>query len=142
METLVVKIARSKKDLQEVMRIRITVFVNEQKVPKHLEMDGLDGAAKHVIAIYGNTPVGCARIRFTRKKAKLERLAILKKFRGKGFGKLIMFYMVDYCKRQKSSEIIIHAQYYLKEFYENLDFKIRGQAFMEAGIKHIEMYKI
>ncbi len=64
----------------------------------------------------------------------------LKNYRGKGFGKLIMQYLIRYCKRKKSKEIVMHAQYYLKGYYYKFGFKIRGKVFMDAGIKHIEMY--
>jgi len=34
----------------------------------------------------------------------------------------------------------MNSQYYLKNYYKKFGFKTRGKTFMEAGIKHIEMY--
>src|SRR3989344_6333288 len=100
MKRLIVRIIKNKKELSHVMAIRKIVFIQEQKVKNSLERDGLDKGAKHVIAIYKNTPIGCARIRFVGKKAKLERIAILKKYRGKGFGKNIVEYLIKYSKNK------------------------------------------
>ncbi len=140
MKDLEVRLIKNKKEMQAVLKVREIVFIKEQKVPRHLDLDGLDKEARHVLVSYKNRPVGCARIRFIGKKAKLERLALLKRYRGMGFGKAITEYLISYCKKKKVKEIILHSQYYLKDFYGKLGFKPRGKTFMEAGIKHIEMY--
>lgn len=137
---LKIRLIKNKKERNKVFKIRYLVFVKGQNVPIELEMDKYDKTAKHIIAFYGKNVVGCGRIRFKGKKAKLERIAILKKYRGKGFGKEIVRYMIKYCKRRKVKEIMMYAQHYLKKFYGNLGFKVRGKIFTEAGIKHIEMY--
>ena len=53
---------------------------------------------------------------------------------------LIDSHSVLYCKQRNAKEIVIHAQFHLKSFYERFGFKTRGEIFIEAGIKHIEMY--
>ncbi|MCD6318277.1 GNAT family N-acetyltransferase [Candidatus Aerophobetes bacterium] len=102
-------------------------------------MDGLENEAKHVIVKYRGKTIGCARVRFLENKAKLERIALLEDYRGKGFGREIMNYLIRYCKRKKVEEIFLHSQSYVKKFYEKCGFKPRGKPFLEAGIKHIEM---
>ncbi len=138
--TLKIRLANNKKEVDYVMKIREIVFIKGQKVPKKRELDGFDENAKHVIVIYKKTPIGCARIRFLHNKAKLERIALLKQYRGRGFGKNIIKYLVSYCKRKNPKEIVMHAQYYLKDFYNKCGFEERGSIFMDAGIRHIEMY--
>ena len=123
-----------------MFKIRENVVIKVQNVPEKREKDELDKTAKHVIVIYKNKQIGCARIRFINKKAKLERIALLKKFRSKGFGKAIMDYLINYCKKKKVKEINLHSQYYIKDFYKSCGFKQRGKIFMDAGIKHIDMY--
>ena len=103
--------------------------------------DSFDKIAKHAIVFSNKKTIGCARLRFVGKKAKLERIAVLKKYRNKGIGKLIMDYLIGYCKNKKTGEIIVHSQYYAKEFYTKFGFKRRGKIFMDAGIKHVEMIK-
>ena len=137
---LKIELVKNKKDLEHVFKIRETVFIKEQKVPKDIERDDFDSIAKHFVVFYRNKPIGCARISFINKKVKLERIALLKKYRGKGFGKIITEYLIEYCKKKNVKEIFMHSQYYLKDFYNKCGFKIRGKTFMEADIKHIEMY--
>lgn len=141
-----IRLTKSKKEFEEVLKIRKIVFVKGQKVPVDIEIDGLDDKSKHVIVKYEDKTIGTARIRFFDNKSKIERLAILKKYRGKGLGerekKKTFQYVINYCKRKKKkiNEIVIHAQYYLKNFYLKFGFKARGKKFKEAGIDHIEMY--
>jgi len=142
MQDLKIRLVKNKKELEKVFKIRIIVFVDEQKVPPELELDEFDtlSKAKHVIMLYKGKPIGAARIRFPKNNAKLERLALLKEYRGKGFGKAIIEYMVEYCQKKKPKEIVLHGQCYAENFYRKCGFIPRGKIFMDAGIKHIEMY--
>ena len=51
-----------------------------------------------------------------------------------------MGYLINYCKKKKVNEIVLHSQCYIEDFYKKCGFKTRGKTFMDAGIKHIEMY--
>src|SRR3989338_1137517 len=135
------RLTRNRKELKDVFKIRDAVFGKEQKVPRNIDYDELDKCSKHVILLYKNKPIGCARVRLIKNKAKLERIAVIKKYRGRGFGKIIMKYLIWYCKNRKVKEIYFHSQYYIKDFYRRFGFKTRGKPFMEAGIMHIEMYQ-
>lgn len=134
-----IRAVENKKELKQVFKIRETVFVKEQNVSFGMEKDEFDSTAKHFLFFYKNKPMGCARIRFIGKKAKLERIAILKKYRGNGLGKLLIHHLIRHCKNKGISEIFMNSQYYLKKYYTNLGFKPTGKSFMEAGIKHIKM---
>ncbi len=140
MKDLKIRLIKNKKEFGQVFRIREIVFVKGQNVPKERERDGLDSSSRHVIVFYNGKVIGCARIRLIGNKAKLERIALLKEYRGKGFGKIIMDYLVKYCKRKKVKEIVLHSQCYIKDFYNRCGFKERGKVFYDANIKHIEMY--
>jgi predicted GNAT family N-acyltransferase len=104
-----------------------------------MEIDGQDNLSRHVIVLYQTKPIGCARIRFLDGKAKLERIAILGKYQGKGIGRELMNYLVKYCRRKNVNKIVIYSQYHAMEFYEKCGFKAKGEKFMDAGIEHIEM---
>ena len=138
---LKIRLIKNKKELDAVFKIRKIVCIKEQKVKKDIERDEFDKTAKHFIVFYKNKPIGGARLRFINNKVKLERIAVLKTHRGKGFGKDMTNYLIRYCKNKKVKEIFMHSQYHLKDFYKKLGFKPRGKTFMEAGIKHIEMHK-
>ena len=74
-----IRLVKNKKELKQVYKIREIVFIKEQKVAENIEKDKFDRTAKHFILLYKNKPVGCARIRFIDRKAKLERIAVLKR---------------------------------------------------------------
>ena len=139
MNTIKIALAQNKKDLESVFNIRKIVFIKEQKVLPEIERDEFDRISKHFLLFYKNHPAGCARIRFIGGKAKLERIAVLKKYRGEGFGKIIVAYLVKYCKKRKMKLIFMNAQYYLRDYYAKLGFAPTGKVFSEAGIKHIKM---
>ncbi len=139
MTTVTIKVASTDTEFQQVMAIRTTVFVEEQHVPYDIEVDGVDDAAEHLIAYVGNRPVGCARIRNFDGDAKLERLAVLKEYRGQTIGQQLTHFAIQYCKTKSISNIHLHAQLSVAEFYEQLGFKRYGKEFDEAGIGHIAM---
>jgi len=139
MRHLEIRLIKNQHELEQVFEIRKQAFVQEQDVPLELELDGLDDDADHVIVYYNEKPIGCARIRIN-EYAKLERVAILKQYRNRGFGTQLMHYLIDYCKSKNITEIRLHSQTYVSDFYEKIGFITRGKPFFEAGIEHAEMY--
>lgn len=137
-----VKLAKLPNDFPAISAIRSTVFQREQGVDADLEFDGKDEEAFHFLAYVNDRPVGTARIRFLdASTAKLERLAVLAESRKQGIGKQIMQAAIAFLGEKNVSEIRIHAQEPVKEFYEQLGFVAEGDRFDEAGIPHIKMRK-
>lgn len=134
------KLVKSKEELEEAINIRKIVFIKEQKVPLDIEIDGLDSESEHFLAYLDDKPIGCGRVRTNNNYAKLERIAILKEFRGKGFGKELTNFLIDYCKKKNVKRIILHSQSHVVDFYKKFGFKIAGRPFFEANIEHLEMY--
>jgi predicted GNAT family N-acyltransferase len=48
---------------------------------------------------------------------------------------------LQYLAQQQALEVLLHAQAYLQDFYENLGFEPIGPVFEEAGIPHVKMKK-
>jgi cystathionine beta-lyase len=142
MKNLDIHVVHTTTEQDHSSTIRRTVFVTEQHVPEDLEFDGLDNDAIHFIIYYNNTPIGCARLRIYEDTAKLERIAILKKYRGNGYGTRLTEYLIEYCKNKNLYGIFLHSQTYVSNFYENLGFKPKGNTFYEAGLEHIAMERI
>jgi len=134
-----VRLARNKDEIRQVFEIRDKVFGEEQGISRELDYDGNDKLAEQVIAYGESTPIGCARIRIIDGKGKLERIAVLKEFRGNGFGGKIVNYLVKYCKRKKLTEIYFDAQAYLENFYKEFGFEVTGKPFEEVGRPHVKM---
>ncbi|MEK6958812.1 MAG: GNAT family N-acetyltransferase [archaeon] len=121
--------------------IRQIVFIEEQKVPKELERDGKDDAAIHFLALEGDVPAGTVRLTLIGRNGKLQRLAVLKEFRGKGIAKQIVKALEKEALAQGLEKITMHSQSHAKGFYEKLGYEVSGKEFMEAGIPHVPMEK-
>ncbi len=140
MDKLKIRKVKNKSELNKTFEIRTTVFIEEQNVLPELELDGLDSEAEHFIVYLNHKPIGCARIRKNKDFVKLERIAIIKEYRCRGFGKKLTNFLVDYCKQNNYNKIKLHSQIYISDFYKKLGFKLVGKKFFEAGIEHIEMW--
>ncbi len=138
MNTLDIHPVKNEKELQLVHHIRTEVFVHEQDVSPQEEFDGWDDTATHFITYYQKKPVGCARIRFN-DCVKLERIAIRKPYRRRGFGMHLTQFLIQYAHSYSPSRICIHAQLQVRSFYKKCGFQEEGEVFLEAGIKHIVM---
>ena len=132
-------------DMMHVLDIRNRVFVYEQNVDYNIEVvPEEEKEAKHFLIYYKENPVGTIRYRQTgAREFKLERFAILKEYRGKGYGKEAFNYLVNrLAESYNPCTIFFNAQYQLLKYYQDLGFVEEGETFMEANIKHIKMVKI
>ncbi len=124
--------------------IRDKVFIKEQNVPKDEELDGLDPACIHFLGLYENNPVVTARVRYIDKDSwKVERVAVIKEERGKGFGKEVMGNIENEAKKKNVSKLLLNSQKNAIDFYKSLGYESLSEDFFyEAGIPHIKMQKI
>ncbi|SFS06971.1 Predicted N-acyltransferase, GNAT family [Halomicrobium zhouii] len=124
----------------EAHAIRRTVFVEEQGVSEPVEFDDRDGAARHFVARVGSDAAGTARVRLVdADTAKVERVAVLPEFRGRGVGDAVMRAAHEYARNENRSRALLHAQTRVAEFYESLGYESLGPVDDETGIPHVEM---
>lgn len=130
-------------DFIKCLLIRRKVFIEEQSIDESIEADEHDAHAYHYMLLLNTsnekqTPIGTARWRITDKGVKLERFAVLKEYRNKGFGKIILdTILTDVIPLNKP--IYLHAQDSAVNFYLKNGFKIEGKDFIEADLKHYKM---
>ena len=132
-----VKIVKSTSEKELVLTIRKDVFIRGLNIPEHLEIDENEDVATYVLAYIKNNPVGTARWRKTEKGIKLERFAVLDKYRSNGIGAKITKFILNNLK--ETQPIYLFAQESAIKFYEKLGFKSIGNLFEEVGIKHQKM---
>jgi predicted GNAT family N-acyltransferase len=143
MTNLIIRSAQIPQELPQVYKIRYLVFQIEQGVDPTLEFDGEDECAHHLIAFLDKKAVGTARIRFLEDQtAKVERVAVLSEVRGQGIGQKLMIYIETLLLERQVTEVYMHAQEPVREFYEKLGFVPEGKQFEEAGIPHVTMRKL
>jgi hypothetical protein len=68
-------------DLLKVISIRAATYIAEHNCPHAEEFDDNDLTATHLLGYVGSEPAGCLRIRYFAEFAKLERLAVMERFR-------------------------------------------------------------
>jgi len=125
-------------NIKEICAIRYNVFIEEQKVPEELEIDGLDDKAKHVLAFVDSVQIGTGRIL---SDGHIGRVAVLKDYRGLGIGKLIMKDLIKWAQNMNLEKVWLSSQWHAHSFYLDLGFVCVGEIYIEAGIDHIKMYR-
>ena len=129
-------------DMKKAFFIREEVFMKEQRVSREDEYDGLDEESFHFLAIYDTVDCGTARWRVSENKIKLERFAVLPKYRNKGVAtELIDFVLKDIIsnKPDSVSHACLHAQVDVIALYDKFGFSTKGEEFIECDIPHVYM---
>jgi predicted GNAT family N-acyltransferase len=127
--------------MREAFGLRYEVFVDEQGVPRELEVDELDPSATHLVAIDGDQIVGTLRILDHGAAAKVGRVAVRATARRSGIGARLMHHAAVIAADRGFTEIIVHAQLAVMGFYRRLGYVEEGETFEDAGIPHIAMRK-
>jgi predicted GNAT family N-acyltransferase len=137
--TVIIKKVSEQADLNIVFALRREVFVVEQNCPPELEWENED-ISTHFLTTVDAEPAGACRWRKTDKGYKLERFAVLKKFRGFGVGQAMVQTVLDDLPAD-ADYIYLHAQTPAVSLYKRFGFEAIGPEFEEAGIKHFKMVK-
>jgi predicted GNAT family N-acyltransferase len=118
--------------------IRLQVFVEEQKVSREEEFDEFEENSRHYLVYSDGQPVGTARWRYTDNGLKLERFAMLKEYRNKKVGSIILKRILSDVEGL-SDYIYLHAQLPAVNFYAREGFEKDGPMFSECNIDHYKM---
>jgi len=125
--------------LEKVFAIRREVFVGEQNCPPEIEWE-FEDESNHFLATVDGEPAGASRWRKTDKGYKLERFAVLKKFRGLGVGQELVKAVLNDLPND-AGYVYMHAQIQAVSLYEKFSFEKTGPEFEEAGIRHYKMVR-
>jgi predicted GNAT family N-acyltransferase len=116
--------------------IRFAVFVEEQGVPREIELDALDKDCLHAVAFSGDQAVGTARLL---PDGHIGRMAVLKAWRGRGIGGLLLARLVEQARARGDTQVMLSAQAHALAFYRAHGFVEEGAEYLEAGIRHRAM---
>ena len=142
MSDLSVRIATSEEDVLKVLVVRGIVFIEEQKVDWEGEIDEFEKTATHFLGEVGGQPVATGRLRHLKDGwVKVERIAVRPRWRGEGYAKEIVTFMLEHAVEKGAKKFRMHAQVYLEEFYREFGFRREGGVFEECGIDHIYMVR-
>ena len=126
-------------DFSIIENIRRIVFTDEIGILESELFDDYDKTSDHFILFDGANIVGSVRIIIIDQQLKLERMAILKKFRSKNYGKDCILQLREYYLNQGYSKIILDSIYSVRGFYKKCNFIEEGEIFQRVGIDHIRM---
>ena len=126
-------------DFSVIEDIRRIVFTDEIGILESELFDDYDKTSDHFILFDGENIVGSVRIIIIDQQLKLERMAILKKFRSKNYGKDCILQLREYYLNQGYSKIILDSIYSVRGFYKKCNFIEEGEIFQRVGIDHIRM---
>lgn len=124
--------------MQDVFEIRRRVFVVEQNVAAEEEFE-YEEQSNHALVVMGGQGMGCGRWRRTDYGFKIERMAVLEPFRGKGVGAMVLKTLLNDLPEATHLPVYLHAQTHAVEFYQKFGFQSVGDLFYECEIPHFKM---
>ena len=143
-----IKILKSKEELNLGFALRIEVFVKEQKVPMELELDEKDNSENtiHIGYFNDNKLIGVARlIDLDKDVIHIGRVVIDKEYRGQGIGRELIIGCENIAQQilKRKTIIELSAQIQAENFYKSLGYnRINDKIYLDAGIEHVDMRKV
>ena len=117
--------------------LRQEVFVQEQGVPLELESDGFDASALHALARDATgKAIGTGRLK---SDGHIGRMAVLPEWRSKGVGTELLRCLMTAARAAGMRHLALSAQSHAVSFYSRFGFAIKGEEYLEAGIRHVRM---
>lgn len=128
---------------RDAARVRTAVFVQEQRIPREMEVDEADGAALHAVAYNRlGQPVATGRLTSSAPGVgQIGRMAVDRALRGSQLGRRVLQALTDSARERGDREVLLHAQRSAEGFYTRAGYAVRGEPFDEVGIAHVEMFK-
>jgi predicted GNAT family N-acyltransferase len=140
-EAVEVRLARDEGEIEEAKQLRLRVFSTEQGVSPEADIDGLDPASTHLVAVRRGSVVGTCRLRFPGGRCKLERMVVEQSLRKTGIGSELVAEAEREALHQGASEMVLHAQLQVEGFYAACGYLAEGDSFLEEGMPHVQMRK-
>ena len=139
---ILMKIRSYDKLPSDALRIRITVFADEQGFVDH--EDETDGHAIHFL-LFDDTENAVATCRLFKTETvgeyALGRFAVLKEYRGRALGSLLLDAVEEFVSSKGGKSIILHSQLSASGFYLKNGFLPCAEIDLEQDCPHLWMKK-
>ncbi len=136
-----VQLVETEEQMQDALSVRDQVFVKEQKFAPEVEYDMYDSIADHIVIYVQGKAVATGRIRNLENTAKLERIAVLRDYRGKGIGRMVIDALEEVAQTKGFIKVKLESQAHAQSFYEKLGYHAVSDVFEEHGVPHLVMIK-
>lgn len=120
---LAARVAATPDDIQRVFALRAAVFMSEQFCPYDEEFDGNDYCATHILGFVDDEPAAVLRMRYFAQFAKIERLAVLARFRRTLIAKTVVETGIEICRKKGYTALYGQAQKRLVKFWSRFGFQ-------------------
>ncbi len=129
--------------LAKAMALRAAVFMAEQDCPYEEEFDDNDFCSSHLIALVDGEPAATIRIRYFADWVKLERLAVLPRFRKTAAKDEIIHAAFELARRKGYRQAYGHSQKRLVKFWERYGFSVmdRNAEFNFSDHDYVEIVR-
>ncbi len=127
-------------ELEEIYRLRVSVFVVEQNCP-YQEIDGLDSHAIHImLRDKDGITAYCRVLDRTNPFGEVAIGRVIAVKRRLGYGtKVVRLGIETAIEYYNTDKIVLEAQTYARGLYEKCGFVQTSDVFLEDGIPHIMM---
>lgn len=125
----------------DAMTVRQIVFIDEQGFKD--EFDDIDKISTHLVAYDNNKPIATCRFFWSNEKNAylIGRLAVVKDYRGKALGALMIAKAEEIIKSKGGKAIELHSQEQAMGFYEKQGYSVCSEMEYEEHCPHYWMRK-
>ena len=135
-------VAATSDDVEKALAIRAAVFLVEQNCPYAEEFDGNDRSATHFVGYVDDEPAATMRVRYFADFAKIERLAVLPRFRRTLIAKELVDTAFNFCRRKGYRKVYGQAEKHLVKFWSRFGFQplLKNYDLVFSDHEFVEMY--
>lgn len=128
--------------LYDILKLRVDVFVVEQNCP-YPEVDGIDDQCLHVYTEKNGVITSYCRLippGVLYDEPSIGRIIVHPSYRKEKLGRALIDEAIKVSTHQfKRTDIKIHAQVYLYDFYRSFGFEPVTERYLEDDIWHVDM---
>lgn len=117
-----IRVVHSINDYQKIVAVRSATYLVEHDCPYDEEFDGNDFACTHLLGYVGGEPAGCIRVRFFASFAKIERLAVIPRFRRSLLADRLIRSAIELTKKKGYRQLYGHAEPELVKLWARYGF--------------------
>ena len=124
--------ARRRGELAQSGRLRQGVALAD-------EVDGRDHEAMSLVALVRERVVGTVRLFDEGERWRLTRMAVDRRFRGMGVGRILVERSHRRARSSGASQMVLSAQMSARDFYLRQGYEQQGGSYLDAGMLHVSM---
>ncbi len=96
-----------------------------------------------IVAVENGKVIGTTLLKpIDKHTVKIRQVAVDYDYWNSGVGKELMSFAEKYARSLGFRKAILHARYYVLDFYKKLGYQPQGEAFTEVGMEHRLMFKL